>query len=211
MSDQQQSLSILRRGFNATSRDDAPTADCPPPAVIWEGVRDQLASAEQRWLIEHIAGCPSCTEAWRLAVEIDDDAGRRRSSAGGWWKPLLAVAALLPLALGLSILDRTPAPEVLRAPADGLELLGGPTVPRQGWVIRWQGAEEAEFFALEIGPEAQLMTTTIEEPYLTDREYGVLPQDLEGLPAGTELAIFLTAYRQDGNRLASRTFIRTLE
>jgi hypothetical protein len=46
----------------------APGDDCPEPLVLVDAVRSRLPDDLQGAVIDHVAVCPVCAEAWRLAV-----------------------------------------------------------------------------------------------------------------------------------------------
>jgi hypothetical protein len=89
-----QDLDRLRAAF--AHPDDAPHPDrCPAPAEIWEGVHGQLLPDRLRDVVEHLATCSPCAEAWRLALlmerpaaseQVDEQAARQaaeRTAAEG--------------------------------------------------------------------------------------------------------------------------------
>ena len=108
-------LDSLRDAFAA---DTAPAGtECPSPGRIWDAIRGELDPADAAMLVDHVASCGACAEAWRLARELKEIetapavvpfAPRRRASAA--W-PLLAAAAAVVLAVaGWRLLRTTSAP-----------------------------------------------------------------------------------------------------
>src|SRR5262249_41375723 len=99
----------LRAALRALGRGSRPGEACPAPDLLWAALHGERPVEERRDVIDHIAGCASCAEAWRLAAEIDPAPPRLASAAGRPWLadrlgsstyvPLAAAAALL-LAIG---------------------------------------------------------------------------------------------------------------
>lgn len=46
---------------------------CPPAAVLWDAVHGALPAERRAELVDHVAVCPMCAEAWRLAVRGTPD------------------------------------------------------------------------------------------------------------------------------------------
>lgn len=51
---------------------------CPPPAEVWDALQGAADPAARAAVVDHVAGCPMCAEAWRLAQR-----GLRSSAGGG--------------------------------------------------------------------------------------------------------------------------------
>ncbi len=92
----------LRKAFASTLPGDAPTKACPPAATLWEAANGELQPGELRSILEHVASCSTCTEAWRLASAISGEAAerpvdarstRRVTAARVGWSAAAAAAA----------------------------------------------------------------------------------------------------------------------
>lgn len=57
----------LRFLFAKAFEHSVPTDDCPAPGVLLDAILGVSGPAERREAVDHVAGCPSCAEAWRLA------------------------------------------------------------------------------------------------------------------------------------------------
>lgn len=104
-------LERYRDAFASLAEDASPGEDCPDGERIWQAVSAELPLAERRQIIEHVIGCPECSEAWRLARElgaevevpaaVSEPTGRetpraRRVGAGLWERAAAAAEAVLP-------------------------------------------------------------------------------------------------------------------
>jgi hypothetical protein len=107
-------LDRLRRAF---ADDTTSGTDCPPAVQVWEAVNGQLDPADTAAVVDHVASCGACAEAWRLARDLEPETiasspipfPKKRRPSAAW--PLLAAAAILVLAIGAWPLFRgTPAP-----------------------------------------------------------------------------------------------------
>ena len=112
-------LDRLRRAFAEDAAESG--TDCPPSARIWEAVNGELDPDDAALVVDHVASCGACAEAWRIARELKDAQApavvipftpKRRASIV---LPLLAAAATIALAVaGWRVLR----PATLSAPGD---------------------------------------------------------------------------------------------
>ena len=56
-----------------------PRGDCPPAQRLWDAVRLDVPTDERLRIIDHLAECPTCAEAWQLAGEL---AAAERAATG---------------------------------------------------------------------------------------------------------------------------------
>jgi hypothetical protein len=63
-------LERLRAAF-AQPEDPQDPDRCAAPFEIWDGVHGRLPPDRLRDLVEHLAGCASCAEAWRVALLME--------------------------------------------------------------------------------------------------------------------------------------------
>jgi len=66
-------LERLREAF-AQPEEPAYPDRCPSVSEIWEGAHGRLPPDRLRDVVEHLASCSACAEAWRLAVLMDQAA-----------------------------------------------------------------------------------------------------------------------------------------
>ena len=64
----------LAAALREASADSRQRDDCPEPDRIWGAVRLEVPLDERQSIIDHTIECPTCAEAWRLAVEFGRDA-----------------------------------------------------------------------------------------------------------------------------------------
>jgi Putative zinc-finger len=99
VNDEPERLAALFRslGANAGVRE-----DCPPAERIWAAIGRELSAGERAAIVDHLAVCPTCAEAWRLAMALGQERvsapSRRLAARPTWW---LAAAAALILATGV--------------------------------------------------------------------------------------------------------------
>lgn len=208
----------LQRAWRELAERTPPGEDCPPPERIWDAARGALAPDTTRELVEHVATCPACAEAWRLARELgarvpteapSRPAGRARRWAGGW----IAAAATLALAMtfGWRYLDRGDVewPEgdiVERGPPTQIEprVPDGSALPRRNFLLAWEpGPEGATYKVLVTRSDLTVVdrASGLEEP-----RYRVPEQALTGVAANTELLWRVEMTLPSGRRVASPAF-----
>ncbi len=131
MSDERE-LEALRRVY----RDDVMTASseaCPAKELLVRLAMGELEGDERAAVSDHVVGCRSCAEDFRLASALHEEArtdliSRRRSVAR---ISAFAAAAVLALSVGVYFFSSSrPATDVLRGP------LGETTSPAQGETLR---------------------------------------------------------------------------
>lgn len=167
-------LDRLRAAF--AQPDDAPHPDdCPALAEIWEGVHGKLLPERLREVVEHMATCSPCAEAWRLALlmerpaaaeQIDEQAAEQAAAedaaADRWarrprWRlyAALATAAAAAFAVVLGVHDfRSGQPPPVIAQRGGTAdqatatrwlTPSGAVLPRDRAQLRWSGVPGATY------------------------------------------------------------------
>lgn len=208
----------LQRAWRELAERAPPGEDCPPAERIWEAARGALAPDATRELVEHVATCPACAEAWRLARELGPrvpaevpprPAGRARRWAGGW----IVAAATLVLAatFGWRYLDRGDVewPEgdiVERGPPTQIEprVPDGSALPRRDFLLAWEpGPEGATYKVLVTRPD---LTVVDRASGLREPHYRVPDGALEGIKRDTELLWRVEMSLPGGRRVASPAF-----
>jgi len=219
-------LERLRAAFaEADEAGEPPHLDrCPAQAEIWAGVHGELSSARLREVVEHLATCSPCAEAWRVAVILErpegalgeegapakvaadtSAAGRAPHHRPSWrlYGTLAAAAAVFAVVLGVHGLRHGEAPPAVTAQR------GGPAephtatrwLPRDGALMRWSGPPGATYdLSVELVDEqGTSRPVPIAAPHgLTATEYTLAARDLAHLPAGARLQAALTAHLPDG-------------
>lgn len=65
----------LREAFAALPDMIAPLEPCIAADTLWDAAQGDLEPERMATVVDHVAACPSCAEAWRLAVAIADEPG----------------------------------------------------------------------------------------------------------------------------------------
>ena len=199
----------LQAAFAELSRDAVPRQDCPAAERLWSAARgfpdgDRAAAGDVRELVEHVATCGVCAEAWRLARELDPAVGVRepRSAPRRWWQQpaWAAVAAAAALALVVSLTWRptmAPPAGVRGAAEEQLQRTpeNGGTLSRREPVLSWPATEGATY-------DLRVSYDDLEPLWgadnLTSAEATIPDEVLSGLPPGTELLWLVKVRAPDG-------------
>src|SRR5690348_10154673 len=92
-----------RQAWAALAERATPTDACPPAERLWDAAHGELAPDEVATLVDHVAQCALCAEAW----EISADLAKEGASAPAarvltfpnrrvWtWAPLAAAAVIV--------------------------------------------------------------------------------------------------------------------
>lgn len=51
---------------------------CPPSEEVWDALHGAMDPERRARVVDHMAACPMCAEAWRLAVRGTPAAAERR-------------------------------------------------------------------------------------------------------------------------------------
>ena len=167
-------LDRLRAAF--PQPDDASHPDhCPALAEIWDGVHGKLLPERLREVVEHMATCSPCAEAWRLALlmerpaaaePIDEHAAAQTAAEDGaadrWvrrprWRLYAALAAAAAAAfavvLGVHDFRGGQPPQVIaqrggtagQATATRWLMPSEAVLPRDSAQLRWSGVPGATY------------------------------------------------------------------
>jgi hypothetical protein len=147
---------------------------CPSQAEIWAGVHGELPPGRLREVVEHLASCFPCAEAWRVVLILERpegapgeeetpagvSAGTTAASRAPRFQPswrlygALAAAAVFAVVLGIHGLRRGEAPPAVIAQRGGPEEPHAATrwltpseaiLPRDGARLRWSGPPGATY------------------------------------------------------------------
>lgn len=102
-------LDPLHAAFRSLADGASASENCPPAARFWDAQRGEVPTEDARELMGHVASCPSCAQAWRLARELDDAEEAETAAPEESWPRagwIAAVAAMLLLALAAGYLFR---------------------------------------------------------------------------------------------------------
>ncbi len=207
--DDDPTLAALTDAFRNHRPEPASDDQCPDPEVIFDAAAGELALAQRQRVIDHVAACRSCGEAWRLAMAMgagpaDDQQpaavtsidAHRQPPGGSRRSPTLtrfAIAAGIGT-LGVLVLLTMPQTDPLPGSEPGYRDAAGPlslearspeVLPRAQFLLRWTGATQGSTYTLRI-------TTADLEPVLTRAgieatEYQVPEAALAGMASGTPL------------------------
>jgi hypothetical protein len=218
--------STLRDAFQSRTGGPPAGVSCLEPGQVYDAARGALAPGATREVVEHLALCPDCAEAWRLAAAFEEEAGvgaepvdiRTRSP---WYlRPVAAAAALVlaALAAGLwwTVVTVPQEAPVYRAGGE-LEIRSlvpeGEPLPRDAALLRWalggDGAPEGTTYDLLVSGED--LQPLAEADELEEPSYRVPPAALEALPSGAEILWRVEAHLPDGRTARSPTFTTQLE
>jgi len=214
----------IREAFVSRVPVASPDGDCPDPETVWRAVRRELPFARIREVGLHATTCAECAEAWRLARELAHEApsallafqrpSRSSNRARQWWigGTLAAAAALVLIAL---LLPTGPAlgptgQETLRGAAETIRPVTDldSALSRESCTLRWEGPADSRW---EIRVATEDLHVIAEAHDLHATEFTVPVEALAELPAGSSIVWQVHANLPDGRRLASRSFVQSLE
>jgi len=208
-------LDRLRAAFAEPDGDPPQPELCPSTEEIWAGVHGELALARLRDVVEHLASCSSCAEAWRIALLLErpetaaaaEEAGSAEDAPAGALAAA-AAAAVLAVGLGVHFSGERDGPTIVAQrggsePRTATQWLTtkDAALPRSGARLLWRGPPGASY-DLTVGlvdERGIAPPISIAAAHgLTAAEYTLPARALERLPAGADLHATLTAHLPDG-------------
>ena len=209
----------LADALRAAGADARPRDDCPPAEQIWRAVHLELPLDQRLRIIDHTMGCPSCAEAWRLAMELDrqgatdlEDPPHAASATfqlPGWARlaAALAIVAVGSL-LGRAVWKGFQSSDVPRGTPPAVtirSLLPEPaSLSRDAFELQWSGGPPGTRYDVAVTtPAAEI----VDAPQGLERPlHRVDPGRLSRFPPGAELKWMVTAHLPDGQVIQSDSF-----
>jgi len=193
--------------------------DCPAADRIWQAVHGRLATDATGEIVDHLAVCPTCAEAWeiaRLALEGAPAVSARRAERLSG--PLAAAAAVVLLAgVGLLAWFGPGRPEsgepVLRTQPGGTIVSLVPEdvpLPRTDCVLRWSVAQPAGARYRVIVTNLRL-DTLAHGRALGEPRFELSEAALEPVAAGELILWRVEAEFADGRHVSGPTFVVPIE
>ena len=195
----------LASALGSGGDDPPPRADCPDADRIWRAVHLELPLDERLAVIDHVAECPACAEAWRAAREMTPPAVRAPVPRQSRMRVFAAAAVLALVAMPLAWYILRQPPPVERG-RDVLQsgVPSGEALPRKDFRLRWLGGPDGARYDVTVSTTA--LTEIVTERGLTRPEYRVAPERLTPFPSGTEVLWIVVARAPDGRTVSSPTF-----
>jgi hypothetical protein len=200
---------------------DSGTTAGPHPAseALFEGAAGRIGPSELQPLLDHVAACAQCSEAWRLAVELREELERstgasaailpfRQRSAVLW-----ALAAIVLCAIALGVIaprltqDPTPPPIFRGDETIVVATVDAAGLSKSNFTLRWQLQPPPP-----PGIRYDLVVTTADLQILVDlkglerNHFEVGADRLSDVAIGDEILWRVIAHLPDGRRASSPTF-----
>lgn len=210
MNPQQEEFEKLSRAWAA--RDQSSAHEQHPGAEeLYEAASGNLARERRLEIIDHVAKCAECTQAWKIALEVD----AREEKVSGTQRPWrFALAASVILAVGLMTYLVVPFDQGTPQYRDAVDPLApvtaiGSTLPRDQFVLRWSAGAAGTTYLVRLST-ADLASLLVKSD-ITATELLVPSSVLANVKAGEELLWQVEAQLPDGRRVASQTYVVRVE
>ena len=206
---QEEEFEKLARAWQARDQSSAHEQH-PEAAELYEAASGNLARERRLEIIDHVAKCAECTQAWRIALEV----GARDAKVSVTRRPWhFALAASVILAVGLGtylILPDQGTPQY-RDAVDPLAPVSaiGRTLPRDQFVLRWSAGPAGTTYVVRLSTAD--LATLLERTDIGVPELAVPGSVLKNVKAGDELLWQVEARLPDGRRVVSQTFVVRVE
>jgi hypothetical protein len=202
----------LARAFAARKQSHLPK-ECPEPAQLFEAASGNLAQGQRMALLDHVARCAECTEAWRLAMElgarpVEGAAESRRPP----WRSALAASIVLAAGfatyLALPLKQGTPEYRDAAEPLAPRSLVTG-SLPRDQFVLRWTPGPQGSIYSVRLSTADLAML--FEQQNVASPELSVPASALAQVKSGDSLLWQVEARLPNGQQMPSETYVVTMQ
>jgi hypothetical protein len=209
----------------ATRRPSPGRNECPDPEQLFEAASGNLAREYRMKIVDHVAHCAECTEAWRLRMELDprptQDAGESSASISSTlpradMMPLRrwALAASVVLAVGvvtylaLPVGDQIPQYRDAAEPLAPTSLVTG-SLPRDRFVLRWSPGPQGSTYFVRLSTAD--LTPLLAQQHVASPELFVPSSALAKVRSGDLLLWQVEVRLSNGQQVPSETFAVTMQ
>ena len=205
MNPQKEEFDKLSRAWVA--RDQSSAHEQHPDAdELYEAASGNLERARRLEIIDHVAKCAECTQAWQIALDV----GAREAKVSVTQRPWrFALAASVILAVGVVTYLVLPVDQGTPQYRDGVDPLApvsavGNTLPRDQFVLRWSAGPPGTTYLVRLST-ADLAPVLFRSD-IESAELAVPSSALANVKAGEELLWQVEAQLPDGRRVVSQTY-----
>jgi hypothetical protein len=203
---QQEEFEKLSRAW--TARDQSSAHEQHPDAEeLYEAASGNLDRVRRLEIIDHVAKCAECTQAWRIALEV----GARSTQTSVTRRPWhFALAASVILAVGLvtylviPVNQGTPQYREGADPLAPVSAIGG-TLPRDQFVLRWSAGPPGTTYLVRVSTAD--LAPLLDQSNIAATELAIPGSALANVKAGDQLFWQVEAQLPDGRRVASHTYV----
>ena len=210
MNPQQEEFEKLSRAWSA--RDQSTAHEQHPEAQeLYEAASGNLERERRLQIIDHVAKCAECTQAWRIALE----AGAREARVPVTRRPRhFALAASVILAVGLVTYLVIPVDQRTPQYREGVDPLApvsaiGVTLPRDRFVLRWSAGPPGTTYLVRLSTAD--LVPLLDQSDIAATELIIPSSVLANVKAGDQLFWQVEARLADGRRVASHTYVVRVE
>jgi len=162
-------------------------------------------------IIDHVAKCAECTQAWRIALEVGARDAKVSVTQSPW---RFALAASVILAVGLVTYLVIPVEQGTPQYREGVDPLApvsaiGSTLPRDQFILRWSAGPAGTTYLVRLST-ADLASLLVKSD-VTVTELTVPSSVLTNVKTGDELLWQVEAQLPDGRRVVSQTYVVRVE
>jgi hypothetical protein len=199
--------------------------DCPDPEQLFEAASGDLAREQRMQIIDHVAQCAECTEAWRLATQLGARPAQRAAEpSAAASSPLpradrmplrrIAFAASAVLAVGVVTYLALPVDDGIPQYRDAAEPLA-PTaqvagsLPRDRFLLRWTPGPQGSSYSVRLSTAD--LTPLLMQQDIARPELLVPTSMLANVKSGDPLLWQVEVRLPDGRRIASETYVVTMQ
>jgi hypothetical protein len=212
----------LSRAFAARNQSRGPN-ECPAPEQLFEAASGHLARDQRMTLLDHVAQCAECTEAWRLALELNtrpvepavepsapELPARNRMMSPAWRS---AIAASVVLVAGVATYIALPVGDEGPRYRDAAESLAPDSLvsslPRDRFVLKWSPGPQGSTYSVRLST-ADLALLLVQQN-IAGPELTVPASALAHVKSGERLLWQVEVRLPNGQQVPSETYVVTVQ
>ena len=194
--------------------------ECPDPEQLFEAASGNLTRDQRMTLLDHVAQCADCTEAWRLAMELGARPVELAAESGASiapgrrpvWRSAIAASVVLAAGvvgyLALPVRDEIPRYRDAAEPLAPASLVTG-SLPRDRFVLRWSPGPQGSSYSVRLST-ADLALLLVQQN-IASPELSVPASALAQVKSGDQLLWQVEVRLPNGQQIPSETYIVTME
>jgi hypothetical protein len=185
--------------------------DCPDSEQLFEAAAGNLTREQRMKIVDHVAQCAECTEAWRLAMELGARPAQRSNML-----PIrrYAFAASVVLAVGvvtylaLPVGDQTPQYRDATESLAPTSLVTG-SLPRDRFVLRWSPGPQGSTYSVRLSTAD--LAPLLAQQDIASTELLIPASALAKVKSGDQLLWQVEVHLPNGQQIPSETYVVTLQ
>ena len=221
MNERREEYERLSRAFAARTQSRG-REECPDAEKIFEAAAGNLTRDQRMTVLDHVAQCADCTEAWRFAMEsgarpvVAEESSASIPQGRTRWMPMrqAALMASVVLAVGITAYLGRPISDETPRYRDAVEPLAPASrvpenLPRDRFVLKWSPGPQGSSYSVRLSTAD--LTLLLVQHNVASPELTVPASALTQVKSGDRLLWQVEVRLPNGQQVPSETYVVTLQ